>query len=79
MFNLGDFRHNVMTKEKADLYMSKINTSPKKFNTWTNNALFHHKFKNDVGQSKIDKFNHDKSEANKKIAKKIEKVDRFKI
>ena len=59
--------------------MSNVKQIPKQFNTWTNDEIFHTKFKRDVDQSKIEKFIRDKSEANLKIDKKFAKIEKFKI
>ncbi len=79
IFSLGDFRHNVMTKETTESNMINLQRSPKRFNQWTNDDIYHPKFKRDVNEEKIENFKQQKEEANKKIEKKFKNKNEFKL
>jgi hypothetical protein len=48
VFSLGDFRHNLLYKEQADAYMSKVSQQPKNFMSWDDGTRFNPKYKRDV-------------------------------
>ena len=48
VFNLNDFRHNLITKKQANYYASKVSQKPRKFFDWDDGKKFNPKFKNDI-------------------------------
>jgi hypothetical protein len=48
IFNLGDFRHNVVTKKQHVYYDSKVSQEPKKFFDWDDKTRFNPKYKKDI-------------------------------
>ena len=48
VFNLNDFRHNVITKNDANYYGSKVSQLPRKFFDWDDGKKFIPKFKKDA-------------------------------
>ena len=48
VFNLNDFRHNVITKKDANYYGSKVSQLPKKFFDWDDGKKFNPKYKKDI-------------------------------
>ena len=48
VFNFGDFRHDVMTKNESQYYGSKVSQLPKKFFDWDDGKKFNPKYKKDV-------------------------------
>lgn len=48
IFNIGDFRHNVSTKEETQLYGSQVSQLPKKFFDWDDGTKFNPKYKKDI-------------------------------
>jgi hypothetical protein len=79
IFSLGDFRHNLMTKETTESNMINLQRSPKRFNQWMNSDMYHPNFKRDVNEEKIEKLKKEKDEANKKIEKKFKNKNEFKL
>ena len=77
VFNIGDFRHNVATKENADLHMNKVSKSPKEFFSWSGKErVYNPHFKKDVVPEKVEEYMKNKEEFNKKIDQKyIKKKD----
>ena len=47
VFNFNDFRHNLLTKNEAYLYSSKVSQLPRKFFDWDDRKTFS-KYKNDI-------------------------------
>jgi hypothetical protein len=47
IFNIGDYRHNLVLKEDADIYSNNINKKPKQFLAWDDGKIFNQKFKKD--------------------------------
>jgi hypothetical protein len=80
IFNIGDFRHNVTTREVADMYTANISKSPKEFMTWRENErLFNPRFKTDVNLEKIEKKQKNHEEINKKYEERFVKKKNFNI
>ena len=48
VFNFGDFRHDVMTKNESQYYGAKVSQLPKKFFDWDDGKKFNPKYKNDI-------------------------------
>ena len=48
IFNIGDFRHNVMTTENAELYGSQVSQMPKIFFDWNDGTKYNPKSKKDI-------------------------------
>lgn len=47
IYNIGDFRHNLVIKEDADKYSSMISPKPKQFLAWDDGKKFNQKLKKD--------------------------------
>jgi hypothetical protein len=47
VFSIGDYRHNLIFKNEADSYSSKVNQMPKQFFDWDNGLKFNPKYKRD--------------------------------
>lgn len=47
IFSYGDFRHNLITKEQARYYDTKVSQKPKKFFDWDDGKKFNPKYKTD--------------------------------
>jgi hypothetical protein len=78
VFNIGDFRHNVATKENADAFMSNVSKSPKEFNSWYGKEkIFNPHFKKDVVPEKVEDYMKNKEEFIKKNDKKFIKKKEF--
>ena len=48
VFNFNDFRHNLLTKNEANLFNSKVSQLPRKFFDWDDKKNFNPKYKNDI-------------------------------
>ena len=48
IFAIGDFRHNLLTKEQARFYDTKVSQKPKKFFDWDDGKRFNRKYKHDI-------------------------------
>ena len=48
IFNIGDFSHNVPTKENAQYYGSKVSQLPKVFFEWDDGKRYNAKTKKDI-------------------------------
>ena len=48
VFNIYDFRHNVLTKKEANYYGSKVSQLPRKFFDWDDGKKFNPRYKNDI-------------------------------
>ena len=48
IFNLGDFRHNVIFDEERKIFDNLVNKNPKKFFDWDDGTRFNPKYKKDV-------------------------------
>lgn len=48
IFAIGDFRHNLLTKEQARFYDTKVSQKPKKFFDWDDGKRFAPKYKHDI-------------------------------
>ena len=48
VFNIGDFRHDVLTQKEAQLYGSQVSQLPKKFFDWDDGKKFNPKYKKDI-------------------------------
>lgn len=48
IYSIGDFRHNMMSKEDADLHSSKVSQYPKQIFSWDDGKKYVPKFKKDV-------------------------------
>ena len=48
VFNFYDFRHNVITKDEANYYGSKVSQEPRKFFDWDDGKKFNPKYKKDI-------------------------------
>ena len=46
VFNFNDFRHNLLTKNEANIFNSKVSHLPRKFLDWDDRTTFP-KYKND--------------------------------
>jgi hypothetical protein len=47
IFNIGDYRHNLVLKEDADVYSNNVNQKPKQFLAWDDGKKFNEKIKRD--------------------------------
>ena len=47
VFSVGDFRHNLLLKEQADYFSSKVSQNPKSFLGWDDGTKFNPKLKTD--------------------------------
>lgn len=47
IFNYGDFRHNVLTKEMHEYHDHKVSQIPRKFFDWDDKTQFNPKYKRD--------------------------------
>lgn len=47
IYNIGDYRHNLVMKEDADKYSSSINQKPKQFLAWDDGKRFNERLKKD--------------------------------
>lgn len=48
VFALGDFRHNLLTKEQARFYDTRVSQKPKRFFDWDDGKRFNPKYKHDI-------------------------------
>ena len=48
VFNLNDFRHNLITRKQANYYGAKVSQMPRKFFDWDDGKKFIPKFKKDI-------------------------------
>lgn len=48
VFNLQDFRHNLITKNETTYYGSKVSQLPRKFFDWDDGKKFNPKYKKDI-------------------------------
>ena len=48
VFNLNDFRHNLITKKEANYYGSQVSQLSRKFFEWDDGKKFNPKYKKDI-------------------------------
>lgn len=48
IFNIHDFKHDVMTKKDHEFYDSQVSQMPRKFFDWDDGKRFNPKYKNDI-------------------------------